>query len=160
MGTKQPSWKFIANLGDASPLDYGGYFVYRDDTGVYSEEAEHLVLDEDGRYTIFRFILEQLKMVDNFWLIPVKYESSWAHPAQAYDKWFHKDLESVASSMGTTKNELEVAFTSPNPLVRAEAYRMVGDYLGWENLDHEPLTGLTRSEVEKRYRDELKTIRR
>ena len=36
----QPSWTFVANLGDASPLEYGGYFVYHDATGVYGYEAE------------------------------------------------------------------------------------------------------------------------
>jgi hypothetical protein len=163
MATKQPSWKLIANLGDASPLDYGGYFVYRDETGVYPEEAEILLLDdegdEDSKYTVYRVVLDPLKLVDGY-LVPLKYDPSWPHPVEQYDEWFHKDLAGVASSIGTTKEDLEAAFTSPDPLVRANAYRTIGEYHGWENLDSDPLTGLKRSEVKKRYRDELKTIRR
>lgn len=38
----QPVWEYITNLGDASPVDHGGAFVYRDKTGVYGVELEHL----------------------------------------------------------------------------------------------------------------------
>ena len=31
----QPKWEYVANLGDTSPLEYGGLFLYRDTTGVY-----------------------------------------------------------------------------------------------------------------------------
>lgn len=44
METKQPRWKLVAQLGDVHPIDYGGYFVYRDTTGVYEEEAEVLMV--------------------------------------------------------------------------------------------------------------------
>ena len=156
--TRQPEWKFIANLGDASPLDYGGYFVYRDKTGVYEEEAELLIVDneedENSTYTIYRVMLERSKLVDGY-LVPFKYDRSWPHPLERYDEWFHKDLEDVASNIGATKEELERAFASANPLERAHAYRAVGDYHGWDNLDSYPLTGLTRKDVEERYREEL-----
>lgn len=162
MPTKQPEWKLIANLGDASPLDYGGYFVYRDETGVYAEKAELLLLDdegdEDSKYTIYRILLDPLKMVNGY-LIPLEYDSSWPHPVEKYDEWFHKDLDSVASFAGSTKEDMEAALTSDDTLVRAEAYRAIGDYHGWNNLDDYPLTGLTRSEVEERYKDELQHLK-
>jgi len=156
--TRQPEWEFIANLGDASPLDYGGYFIYRDKTGVYEEEAELLIVDneedENSTYTIYRIMLERSKLVDGY-LVPFKYDKSWSHPLERYDEWFHKDLGGVASSVGATKEELEKAFTSSNPLERAHAYREIGNYHGWENLDSYPLTELTRKDVEERYRGEL-----
>jgi hypothetical protein len=40
---RQPIWEYIDNLGDASPLDYGGLFLYHDTTGVYGYELEKLV---------------------------------------------------------------------------------------------------------------------
>jgi len=160
MPTKQPKWKLIANIGDTHPLDYGGYFIYRDETGVYPEEAELLLEPAEGEndYTIYRFILDRLKLKDGY-LVPLDYDSSWRHPVERYDAWFHRDLGSIASFVGTTKEDLEAAFTSKDPLVRAEAYRAIGDYHGWDNLDSYPLTNLSRSEVEKRYRDDLKKIK-
>lgn len=156
--TRQPEWEFIANLGDASPLDYGGYFVYRDKTGVYEEEAELLLVDdeqdENSTYTVYRIMLERSKLIDGY-LVPFRYDRTWTHPLERYDEWFHERLNDVASSIGSTKEELERALISADPLVRADAYRAIGDYHGWENLDPSPLTGLTRKDVEERYREEL-----
>jgi hypothetical protein len=163
MPTKQPIWKFLANLGDASPIEHGGYFVYRDETGVYPEEAEFFGPDDDGdeksKYTIYRFSLERLKLKDGY-LVPARYDSSWPHPVERYDEWFHKDLEGVANAHGTSKEILEQMFISPDPLTRALGYRIIGSYHGFENLDHYPLTNKSKSDVKERYRDELKTIRR
>ena len=44
METKQPKWKLIAQLGDVNPIDYGGYFIYEDETGVYPPEGEKLLI--------------------------------------------------------------------------------------------------------------------
>jgi hypothetical protein len=44
METNQPSWKCICNLGDATPLEYGGAFLMIDETGVYDPEL--VVWDE------------------------------------------------------------------------------------------------------------------
>ena len=44
----QPVWSCIANLGDVNPIDYGGYFVYIDTTGVYPPEAELLIAPSDN----------------------------------------------------------------------------------------------------------------
>ena len=47
----QPKWKLLANLGDANPIDYCGYFVYRDETGVYRDEAEKLISPDEATIT-------------------------------------------------------------------------------------------------------------
>jgi hypothetical protein len=36
--TAQPIWEYVANLGDASPVEYGGLFLYRDTTGGFELE--------------------------------------------------------------------------------------------------------------------------
>lgn len=36
--TNQPSWKLLTNLGDVTPLEYGGAFLLVDETGVYDSE--------------------------------------------------------------------------------------------------------------------------
>lgn len=58
----QPEWKYVCNLGDVSPIDHGGDFLYVDATGVYSPEIEHLVAPADdvfdtprARWTVYRF---------------------------------------------------------------------------------------------------------
>jgi hypothetical protein len=44
--TAQPVWKYLANYGDVTFLDYGGYFVFQDETGKYGVECELLEVDE------------------------------------------------------------------------------------------------------------------
>jgi hypothetical protein len=45
--SNQPIWKLVANLGDASPLEYGGKFLYVDTTGVYSPEVKVIIPPEE-----------------------------------------------------------------------------------------------------------------
>lgn len=157
----QPSWRYVANLGDATPLDHGGYFVYEDTTGVYGFEAERLERESDeekARIEVRRVCLDRLKEVrdgDTLYLVPYKYEESWPHPVSAYVEWFAKDLESIAATFGSTADELRRLLCSENGLERAEGYRMVYDHHGWDNGDSEPMR-LTVKEARKRYRDELK----
>lgn len=140
---KQPEWEFVANLGDVSPLDYGGYFIFKDKTETYAPEAELLVEpcddSNDGPYLVYRFTLDRFKM-----------KRGYLVALSEYVEWFAKDLESVASCVGSTEDELQDQFCSIDPLERAHAYRAIGEYHGFDNLDSYPLT-LTRSEVEARY---------
>lgn len=153
----QPEWEFIANMGDKHPLDHGGYFIYEDATGVYEAEAALITPDEKGKKCeVLRINLERYKLVDGY-LVPIRYDSTWPRPLKDYDVWFHRDLAGAADSIGATAIELEVGFTSVNPLVRAEAYRVMGDYHGWANFDAYPLI-LTMAEMKKKYRKELKQI--
>jgi len=143
MQTKQPEWKTVANLGDVNPIDYGGYFVNVDTTGVYPPEAELLEVDyETGKCTVYRFILENMTYQNGI------LSDNQFHPDHAV--WFAGKLGQVASCMGTTADELVEQFTSSNPIDRAIAWRCIGDYFGFHELDSYPLE-LTRNEVKQRY---------
>lgn len=155
--TKQPQWELIAQLGDKNPLDYGGYFIYRDKTGVYEAEGEWLEVSEDEEnpsWVIYRFILGRC-IVKGVYLLPFKYGPSGPHPIGDYDEWFNNGLESVASCIGTTVDELRDYLCSADPVRRAWAYREIGLYHGFENLDVVyPLIFTDRKKVEKRYSTE------
>jgi hypothetical protein len=143
--TKQPVWSLVSNLGDASPIAYGGYFVYVDSTGVYPPEAELLVSPEDDAaeaWKVRRFILEPCTFVNGI------LSDNPFHPECPV--WFADKLASMADLFGTTEEGLRALFLSADPVERAQAWRMVGEYFGFEELDRYPLR-LTRAEVEKRY---------
>lgn len=160
--TQQPVWKYVANLGDASPIEHGGLFLYEDETGVYPPELEKLdePCDDDRheRWTVRRVCLDKLKLYrkeDTLYLVPDRYEENWPHPVHSYVEWFASDLDSVAETMDTTRAELEEAFCGDDIKVRAWAYQCVYDYHGWDNGDSYPRT-LTRKEAEARYASELR----
>lgn len=168
MTTKQPIWKMVANLGDVNPLQYGGYFVYTDTTGVYEAEGEYVIVENkedikdnptDTPYTVWRYSLEKCTLIDGI-LSDNKYHPR--HPA-----WFatpeshRKDrdrpqnanyLSNVSNCMDIDLKELQGLFCSSNIVERAIAYRLVGEYHGFDNLDSYPLR-LTREESEDRYKD-------
>ena len=159
METNQPKWELVANLGDANPIDYGGYFVYRDTTGVYPAEAERLDSPEsdNGEWTVRRVCLDRLELAYDMFerklLVPFGFSerTDLPHPIARYNEWFADGLESVANYVGMSLDELRNGFCSEDPVERAFAYQAVGDYHGWENLDSYPLTFANRSEVEARY---------
>ena len=153
METRQPTWELIANLGDVNPLDYGGYFVYRDTTGVYPEEAEKLFCPDESAgdgFIVYRFPLDRLKIVAGY-LVPLRYDASWPNPLAQYDEWFNEDLYRVAKYVDMSVQELRDAFCSEDAKIRARAYEAIGDYHGYENLDSYPLSFTNRTEVEARY---------
>lgn len=156
--SEQPKWRLLAQLGDRSPLDHGGLFLFEDTTGVYPPEVERLeVLDEDEdnlSWEARRFVLEPLKLErdgNNVYLVPKRYNPTWPHPLPSYDAWFHKDLASVAETMGRNVEELREDFVSDDPRVRAFAWVAIGEYHGFDNLDSYPLKFTSRAEVEARY---------
>ena len=160
--TQQPKWKLIDNQGDANPLDYGGYFIYEDETGVYEAEAELLVPEDEGErdgdqdtLMVYRFILDRCTFIDGI-LSDNKY-----HPFKP--AWFAKPeseraerpqdttyLKNVADYCGESVESLIKHLCSEKPVDRAVAYRAIADYHGWENFDSYPLE-LTRAEAEERY---------
>ena len=156
--TQQPVWKFLANLGDATPLEYGGYFVYEDTTRVYGFEAERIEPNNDNTLMVHRVCLDRCKEVqdgDHLYLVPFTYDASWPHPVASYDEWFAKDLAGVASYVDSTEEDLRASLCSEDGLKRAEAYRNIYDTHGWANGDEYPRT-FTQSEAKKRYKKELK----
>lgn len=153
----QPKWKLVANLGDVNPLDYGGKFVFIDETGVYDPELEYLEEpcedDTSGGFCIYRGSLERQKVVidtDNcWWLVPFKYNRSYPHPIHQYQEWFFDSLHGVCESMDIEYDEMIKLLCSDNPIELATAYIAIMEYHGWNNFDSYPLD-LTRSEAEER----------
>lgn len=147
MTTQQPLWKFKANLGDVHPIDYGGYFVFEDETGVYPPEAELLISpDSDaGEWQVYRFILEPCTWINQI-LSENKFHAE--HPA-----WFADSLGAISNFCGTPLATFIDMLVNGNVESRAEAWRMIGEYHGFENLDSYPLTFKSRAEVEARYAD-------
>lgn len=178
MSTQQPDWKCVANLGDVHPIDHGGYFVYEDQTGVYAPECELLTPlgdDDSAGWNVHRFILETCTYQDGV-LSDNKY-----HPA--LPAWFAKPeseratrpqdttyLSNLAKFVGMETDAFAAMFLSGDISERAEAWRIVGEYHGFENLDSYPLTfkpeskedgdiARCRAEVETRYAADLATLK-
>ena len=153
--TEQPKWKLIANLGDVNPIDHGGYFIFEDETRIYTHEAELLLEpsddDPEGPYEVYRFSLDRCKMKHGY-LVSFEFDKTWPHALSQYEQWFAKDLVEVASFIGSTEEGLQDQLCSVDPIDRACAYRAIGDYHGFANLDSYPLC-LTRFEVEERYKE-------
>jgi len=158
----QPKWKFVANLGDANPLDHGGYFIFVDETGVYPPQAEYLEVDEDARgrsrYTVYRFNLEPCTYINNV-LSDNKFhpdKSAWFATRESrraerpQDTTYLSNLDSITD--GNREEDLIASFCSDDPLERAQAWRVVGLYHGFDNLDSYPLH-LNGREAARRYKD-------
>ena len=152
----QPNWKYIANLGDVNPLDYGGFFIYEDTTKVYAAEGEYYIPEENQCY---RFSLDKMSFVNGHLISADMLErsktKSLPYPIESYTEWYEDSLSSIASYIGVELSELQTWFTSDNVLDRARAYESLGQYHGFENLDSYPLH-LTKTEAKKRYAKELK----
>jgi hypothetical protein len=143
--SKQPIWKLVAQLGDADPIEHGGYFIYEDTTGVYPPEAAHLIApeDDDGTWIEYRFILEPCTWIDGI-LSDNKF-----HPGHA--AWFAENIESVASCSGQPEVSAFISSLTGDSITdRAWAWRAIGEYHGFENLDSYP-NSFTREEIEARY---------
>jgi len=155
----QPKWTFVTNLGDENPLEYGGLFLYRDETGVYPEEIERVepwTDDDEGglRWEVQRTVLERLLDVDGM-LVSLgapEYAAEQRRPVSAWKEWFSDSLGEVAKTTGRDLAELREAFCSTNAFTRAYAYIDVANHHGWDNFDSEPRE-LTHVQISKRYTD-------
>jgi len=147
MKTNQPKWKFVAQIGDRNPTEYGGLWVVRDSTGVYPPEGEKLISpdsDSGGGWTVYRFILERCVVTDGIM------SANKFHPHSP--EWFADSIDSVEQSMGMEPGELTALLCSSDPVDLARGYEAIGDFHGWENLDGYPLTFSKVGDVKKRYR--------
>jgi hypothetical protein len=158
METKQPIWKLVAQLGDVHPIDYGGHFVFEDETGVYPPEAEILLVQDDTNgepteWLAYRYSLDKLAMVDGY-LVNARFvgRDDLPHPIASYDEWFHRDLDGCAANISTDTETLRRMFCSDDIRERARAYEFIGGYHGFDNLDGYPLAYTSRTDVEQRYR--------
>lgn len=168
----QPNWKQIAQLGDVNPIDHGGYFVSIDETGVYDPEGEILEAppecddvwdDETGDYsdsakwTVWRFALERCTFENGV------LSDNQFHPD--FPAWFAKPeseranrpqdttyLSNVADCVGADVDQLRDDLCSEDVVARAQAYRSIGEYHGFDNFDSYPLS-LNIVEVRERYKE-------
>lgn len=126
--TKQPDWKFIANIGDANPVEEGGVFIYADATCVYSPEAEILTPKWYGRWTRHRVVLDKCTFIDGV------LSDNPFHPDKP--AWFAEDIDRVIS---TCDCHNIVAWLCGDDLHnRARAYQSLWEYHGLENFDGDP----------------------
>jgi hypothetical protein len=143
----QPTWRTL------TATDYSRIEV--DETGVYAPEMEIAQDLENGSFEVFRFSLDRLREVagevsGKVYLVTERYRPDWPHPLPAYDEWFAKDLAEVATSHGTTEEELRAALCSEDPKDRGWAYESIGGHWGFVNLDTDPLI-LTAEELDQRW---------
>lgn len=145
--TNQPTWRRIANLGDVNPLDYGGLYVYIDRTKQYEAEIELLDVadteDEQPQWKIYRTPIDRCTFVDGV-LSDNKF-----HPE--LPAWFAKSLPSIAETAGIDELALITALCGEDIVQRAEAYRDIASYHGWENFDAYPRMYAKRSELPRRW---------
>jgi hypothetical protein len=136
--------KLIAQLGDVSPIEYGGYFIYEDENGA--AEAEFLIApsepEDKGKWFAYRFALDRCTLINGV-LSDNRFHSD-------KPEWFASRLEDVARFVGMELSEMQRLLISDSPVERAHGYEAIGSYHGFENLDSYPLT-LTEDEARKRY---------
>ena len=139
--TRLPNWKIIQSLGDVDYVAHGGTLVYEDANKDYPAQAEVIVPGESG-CTVYRFILDRCTFIDGV-LSDNKY-----HPESP--AWFADGLKDVCETHDADLDETIQNLCSEDPVARAVAYQMVGEFYGWENFDSYPLT-LAKKEVKARY---------
>lgn len=145
MKTQQPDFNFVANLGDCNPIEHGGFAVFADKTGIYESEAELLVSPEESgsdKWEVRRFSLDACTFINDI-LSDNKF-----HPDKP--AWFADKLGAMANTFGQSVESVIALFVSADPIDRANAWRMVGEYFGYDNLDSYPRF-FTRSEIKARW---------
>lgn len=135
--------KLLANLGDASPLEYGGLLVIEDDNG-----GAHIEVWEEPNsnelISIYRLD------IDTFTYVNGVLSDNPYHPDKPV--WFADKLRSIAECNGCEVDELIRMFLSDDPVQRVEGYREVASYYGWYEFDQEPL-GMSVGKAAWRYRE-------
>lgn len=174
--SKQPVWKCVANLGDVSPVDHGGFFVLVDETNVYCPEAVIIETPMDdrwsgswedeteegysgwhksARWTVSRVLLEPNTFQDGC------LSDNPFHPNQP--AWYGdpESLESISSSIGMTVNDLVMCLTAEDPVQRAIGYRELVGYYGAYEFDQDPFELDERevNEMAERYLAQMKNDR-
>jgi hypothetical protein len=134
MATNQPHWRMLDNLGDVNPVDYGGFFVYVDRTGVYAPEVELLESpdsdDAPEGWDVYRACIEK-------------------DPTR---QWWYDRLSEVAVSHGMELSELQRMATSADTLARAMVYQCLFSHFGAHEFDSYPNHYAKRSHLPRRIR--------
>lgn len=145
----QPSYWAVENIGDASPVEYGGKFVCIDRTGNYApmlwildvDDVEDESLDPPELYTRFRISHVEL---ERCFLIKQSANVILGVGANVYHgymtEWFgsKNNLASVASTCGTEVDDLCNSLCSSNVIERAFAYDMLVSHYGVHEFDQYP----------------------
>jgi len=194
---EEPEVVVLGNLGDKSPLDYGGLIVFRyvnrGKAYIGAEYWDEPLEEEQRKYKVWtaelapgmdlgefatreeaiREIRKRLKpvyeMTESSTKVEFWVDNAWVGGAfldeRGEDRYtvYRFDIEddpvkdlnwadwfAIVDTMGVSVTELGEMSISPNPLQRAELYRMVGDHHGWDNIDGYPLR-LSRPEMEERW---------
>lgn len=169
--SQQPIWKCVGNIGDNSPLEYGGLFVFVDETGVYPPEMElieviggeredeynehgELITEGNEKWEIRRVVLKNCYF-ENGILSDNQFHKDhavWFFKTEQQRKERPRDSDhlSICRSIGMDEMEFINLFLSSDPIDRACGWQIVGDYHGWENLDSYPWTSTDRKEMEQR----------
>lgn len=124
--------KNLGTIGDVNFVEYGGGPLCEEDDGTFWVEYVEPPEDMDkigATWTVYRVELEQE--------IP---------------DWI--DMQSVASTIGSSWMKIAKAFKSSDPFERAFAYEAVAANWGWHELDHYPLE-LGRTDIGRRYDEDL-----
>lgn len=132
MKTNQPSWHCIANLGDVTPLDYGGAFVLIDKRGIYCPELWIYDADEKTLSTVLLELCTRCPSDENS-VSDNRFHAD--SPA-----WFGnaEDLESIAATSDMSAYGLRDCLQSACPVERAHGYLAVISHHGIENFDQYP----------------------
>jgi hypothetical protein len=143
----QPKWKIIANLGDIDPLDEGGYFIFVDETGIYTPEGRVLEPDVDNdvykEYTVMlnKCYFENGILSDNVYHTDM-------------EAWFADKIAEVAKCVDKYTSKLIDELCSYDIIDRAQAYRDLYLHFGLINFDESPYE-FTREEAKERYKEAL-----
>ena len=133
MATNQPRWKLLDNLGDVHPVDYGGFFVYMDRTGVYPAEVELLESpdsdDAPEGWDTYRAAIKENPMLE----------------------WWWDKLSEVATSTGTSLAELE-RMAQGDTIGRAMVYQLLFSHFGAHEFDSYHNHYTKRSHLPRRFR--------
>lgn len=134
MATNQPRWKLLDNLGDVSPVEYGGFFVYVDQSGVYAPEVELLESpdtdDSPEGWTTYRAVVEK----------------------DSTAEWWYDRLSAVAASIGMELSELQRMATGDDVLAKAMVYQYLFSHFGAHEFDSYPNHYAKRSHLPRRIR--------
>lgn len=145
---------FIANVGDVNPTN-GAKYVYRTKHGVYIDVIEPQ--PDDRGYLIYTFTIDQYKRLparhDCYeYVVPNNYTSDWPFPAVDYQPWWLKYIDSIASTVGRTAEEVIDDLCSDDPATRAIGYDNICATEGAHQFDCDPLFVETDAALIRRYK--------
>ena len=145
-------------LGDVNPVEHGGFWVLRDKTGSYCEEAE--LFDVDSRQlAACRFTLNRCTFINGV-LSDNKYhpdKCAWFATTPERMKLRPQDgrgLTDVARTVGIEEDELVRLLCSESPIERCRGYQCLIAHHGVYEFDQYPLY-LSRSEAKRRYKAKM-----